>query len=436
MEGDDRVEIELTPVDPGRSKPDRVPPREDESDAATTAGSAAPSRAASTAGYSLRAVITIACVGTGALGLGWTLGRSTGDDSADVAVTSETAADPPETLAPDSGPTLPPVESTVATTVRRTTTTLPPIESRTIDVDPALLGADFEIVGIDQSGNLIRLDLADGDLETRRDLGRRTGGPGMMWAGDAWVVLPDWSNGTTTLVEDGADPVRLDIGHPWQYLASETPGEFWIVDGQLPGGIAASAQRVDRYGDAIGEPVELAQRPVLADPTGGLVVVAAGRTYRVDHAGATKIADGTVLALDAAGIVARTCDDHLECEYVLVDRTTATSRPLPIDASIDYQVDLWPGSDMTRIAPDGHTIAVTWFDPATGAALDLIDLRTGEVTELTRAGDVMVHWSPDGRFAVYTESGVPMAHELVTGESFVISEGLPRLDGLAIRAAS
>jgi hypothetical protein len=438
MEGGEPVEIELTPTEPRPPKTHRVE-RTTLDDTSSDTSSDPPVEARAerwTDGYSRRAVITIACVGIGALGLGWVLGSSRSSDPGGDAATIESTRPSPDRSPAISGETLAPVEPIVTTTdaAPRTTTTVAPIESETIQVDAILADAAYELVGLDWWGNLIRLDLASGDLETRHDLGTEgAGGPSVLWAGDGWAIVPDWNTGSATLVEPGSGPARLDIGPPWQIFAAETPGEFWTLDQNLRVGAPGTAQRVDRHGDPIGDPVSLSEIPLYSDPAGGLVVQANGTAYRVDGDQISKIVDGMLLALDDRRAVARTCDDQLQCGFVVIDRDTGVSTPLPVDPNIRPSTGYRWSTDVWRIAPDGHTMALTWTDPAVGESLGLVDLDTGDLTTLSEYSDGVLQWTPDARFALFLEAGLPMAHEIATGESFVISDDLPRLNAVAVR---
>jgi hypothetical protein len=436
VEGDEPVEIQLTPTDPRRSPPTpptSTPARPDGDERGPRSGADE-----NADGGRRRTVLAVVAVGLAALGLGWMLGRATSDDG-DAGTVADTTTPRPERSAAGVGVTLPPVEDLPPTTAEptlRTTTTTVAVDSMTIEVEPRLADAPYELVGLGRSGELIELDLDEGDLTVRRDIGTTASdGPSVVWAGTGWAVVPDWNRGSTWLVEDGERPRPLALGPPWQIFEADVPGEFWILDDDLRVGAPGNAQRVDRRGEPLDAPVQLSEIPLFSDPTGGLVVQATGTVYRVDADGVTRIVDGNLLALDERRAVARTCDDQLHCGYVVVDRTTGESSDLPIDDSFRYFARYWPTIDATRIAPDGHTMAVTWSDPVTGEALGLIDLDTGDLTPLSRTSDGTLRWTPDARFALYLDAGLPMAHDIEAGESFVIADDLPRLNALAIRPA-
>jgi hypothetical protein len=158
--------------------------------------------------------------------------------------------------------------------------------------------------------------------------------------------------------------------------------------------------------------------------------------YRIDRDDTAKIADGHLLAFDDRRAIARTCDDRSGCGYVSVDRTTGTVTDVPIDTGTRYLPNFWAGTDATRIAPDGRTIAVAWSEPGSGGTLGVIDLVSGELTVVSEVNEGLVRWTPDARFVIYLEAGMPMAHEIESGESFVISDDLPRLNAIAVRAPS
>jgi hypothetical protein len=219
-------------------------------------------------------------------------------------------------------------------------------------------------------------------------------------------------------------------------MESATSGEFWKFEQSPMIGTVGVAQLVDRHGQSVGAPIELSAPPLFSDPGGGIIVEASGGSYTVNGDGASKVVDGTLLALDGERAVARTCDDQLRCGYVVVDRATGLSTPLQTDLPGRYVQPYWPVSDATRIAPDGHTIAILWFDESERQVLGLLDLEHGTTTVVSDASDGTVRWSPDGRFAFYLEIGLPMAHEIATGDSFLVAGDLGRLNSLAVRPRS
>ena len=445
MEGDDRVEIELTPNDPrSRGRADQQTAIHSTDRSRSSVGNdvvrwvAAPSH---------RTALVAVAVGVGALTLGWIAGRATNDGSEGTSAGPATSdsVSPPPSDAESTDPTLPAVDPTTTVRPSTTTTTVAPFETSVIDVDPAFAAAPYELVGVDTTGKLVVLELATGEMTVRRDLGfLRDAGP-TLWSDAGWTLLPNWNTGNVVLVADseeplvadGSEPLGTDLGLAWQLLESETPGSFWVVDDRVASGQAGTARLVDVFGERTTTQIELTEQPVFADPLGGLVVTSAGSTYRVDTDGVTKIADGSVVALDTERAFARVCDDELTCKYVVVDRATGEVTETPFDPTVRYMSNMWPITDSTRIAPDGHTVAAWWLDPVGQShVLGLLDLESGHVTELSSIGCCGIWWSPDGRFAFYLDAGLPMAHELSTGESFVIAEGLPRLSGLDIRPVS
>ena len=433
------VEIELTPTGPrGHANAPAPTTSADDLPERPTPGRSPADRTV----FSRRVIVALAGVGVIAFVAGWLVGRSAGSGDAER---SPVATDRAMEITPSI------IVGTVPapTADRRSATAVSRTESTVIDVDQRFDEATYDVVGITRSGDLVEVDLAEGELATRSDVGTSgMGGPSALWAGDGWVVVPDWNTETSLLIEDGEAPVRLPIGPPWQVFPSETPGEFWVLDQNLRQGLAGDAQRVDRHAEPIGVPVSLDEAPLYSDPTGGLVVQVTEAAYRVDGNQATKIVDGHLMALDEQRAIARTCskravalDGHTlfersPCAYISVDRTTGAITTLPIDANYSYLPNYWSGTDATRIAPDGRTIAVAWSEPAAGGTLGVIDLDSGELTILSDVNEGLVRWTPDARFALYLEAGVPMAHELETGESFVISDDLPRLNAIALRPAS
>lgn len=446
---DDRIEIELTPTE-RPAEPRRQSPLESAPEPAAN-DDLEPDRERTTLPNAQVAALVVA-VGLGALALGWALRGDDDGASADARSPSTVDADDAnDTDADDSDDTagstelpavetLPPAEiESPATPPRRTTTTLPAAETTTIEVAPEVAQLPVELVGTEGDGTLVTLDLPSGAMVQRPDTGINgsTGGPPRIAAGPGWVLLPDWNQDRSVLIEDGADPVAVDLGPPWLLVEAATTGQFWRIDDQALSGRPRDAELIDRFGEPVGDPLPIDSASILADPAGGVVVTTTGGTYSVTTDGATRIVDGDVLAIGADRALARHCDEQLACRHVVVDRSTGDMRPIEIDADFGRADNYYfGGGDVRTIGPDGRTAAVAWITSTGTPMVSLVDLETGTVTDLSNFSETVLRWSPDGRFAFYLEVGLPMAHDLATGESYVIADDLPRLDRLALRPST
>jgi hypothetical protein len=90
------------------------------------------------------------------------------------------------------------------------------------------------------------------------------------------------------------------------------------------------------------------------------------------------------------------------------------------------------------VSPDGQLAAVLGLEQSGPESfrqrLALLDLGTGDLTELTESFDSpAVWWSPDSRFAFYLSNQELSAHDTTTGETIAVSDDLGRLTTFAIR---
>jgi hypothetical protein len=431
------IEIELTSNEAARER--RSPRRHDVPGTPATPGpDDGPERppAGVLATERGRLLLTTMVVGVVALVLGWTVGRSAGPD---VDVTRESVP-VTTTVTPTTelrGERLPAVESEPESPPR-TTTTLPEIEVDRMVVDPRLAGLAIELVGADRSGNLLELDLATSELRTRR-MRRTQMEPLSLVVGVDWVVMPRPEISDVDVIFGDGEPIRTDLGEPWQLLWVPGTDRFWRGEGTGPFG-PSGYEEVDVHGELTGAQIDTAGAwwIVAADPNGGLMTVQAGRTYVIDERGARLIADGELMALDASFVVYQACDDALVCSMYVADRTTGAISAVPNVESIESRIEpfyYWGGQRSNAISPDGRWCVVTWQGPRSMSS-GLLDLESGELRELgsTDYPPPRVAWSPDGRFAFFPgQTGRLSAYDVERNEIVIVSEGMPAWTDVSVR---
>lgn len=188
-------------------------------------------------------------------------------------------------------------------------------------------------------------------------------------------------------------------------------------------------ERIDLRGEPLGPVVEMPWRSwaIADDPTGGLVTVYNGNIYRVDQDGATQLAAGELVGLSRDIVVARRCDEVLQCRFEIVDRATGETRAVPHDPALGdgvgvEPVSTWGPERSSPMSPDGSAVVVVGsFDSA--SELGIVDLATGAYAAVSTGGlGGSFVWSPDSRFLFHLENGVITAYDRETGESFAVLE--------------
>ncbi len=404
-----------------------------------------------------RLLITATIVGVVALLLGWVVGRSGASD--DVATTSDIGTEAPTvTTAPIrapllSGEALPtPEPAPTSSGPRRTTTTttLSPPTLETVELDPRLAGIELSLVGVEQ-GDFVELDLATQTL-ARRDLGRVGPELASMIVGDDWVVLSNQS-GTTSLFREDGRSERVDLGDAWQLLWQPGTDRFWrpaSADGWRPQSVY---DEIDLTGASTGTRLELPANtwPSQVDPSGGLIVVAVGKTYSVKKSSTEFIGTGELLGLSTDFAVVRDCDEQLRCGLFVIDRTTGSVREVGDDQGDQEIVSSlwgWGGAAGSSISPDGTSCVVVVIDDV-GPVMGLLDLSTGAFVPLGQGvnnpyvNNPSVVWSSDGRFVFFLQGyngiNVPglWAYDRQTDEAFaVMTKPASEWSALSVRPTS
>jgi hypothetical protein len=188
-----------------------------------------------------------------------------------------------------------------------------------------------------------------------------------------------------------------------------------------------------------GQAIELPTAPLLADPAGGLVVQVPGGVFQVVPDQATRITPGRLVALGPDRALTNECDEQLVCDYGVVDRSTGTRVPLPLDPALGEQPYLettWTATSGSAFSADGRAVAFEWIDPARGFGrwFVVLDLETGAFVEVGRSQEAVPYaWAPDGRVLLYVYGGRLMALDLDTGVANSIVSDLVAVETFALR---
>ena len=387
------------------------------------------------------AVVAVAAVL--ALVLGWVIGRATAGESDVVADDVPDATDVTTTTLATADATLPivgeeidgadfdepaakePVEAdgTVAGPV--TTEVVGPI-TEPIEIDERLAGVPVRLVGVELGGHLVEVDLASGTLTDFR-VNR------LVSDGNPLVIGPDWvattSNGGVRLIRSDGTDTTVDVGGDyWRLLQVPDTELFWrssLGDWSTPGG---TLDLVDLEGEPVGPTIELPLNawPYLVDPaSGGVVILAAGRSYAVTPDSVEQIATGEIIGMNDEVVVTYDCDAVLVCSLYRTDRATGEAVAIPPDPGLDepYQwgsMAGWGGAATGTLSPDGGWVAVigsSWRASVAG----IVDLETGRFVELTQlSAPPTVAWSPDSRWAFTLDDQVVTAYDAITGDRFPV----------------
>lgn len=311
-----------------------------------------------------------------------------------------------------------------------------PAEVATITVDPAAARLPIEIVGRGVGGSLVRLDVATGEVTTQPV--DPPAGPPVVLAADGWSAIPAWDgqDGWTVVADDGAVSIveMPGVVLEWRHAS---PGLFWAFG--TDGGDRRAIE-IDISGAATGPVVSLPGTPLFADPTGaGMVVTAPGGTYVAGRSTNTRITTGQLLALGRSRALAYECDDALQCAHVVIERATGTRRPIelafPPGTTIEA-VAAWTTAQPFNADEDAALVLV--FDERTGVPPQggIIDLETGEFTEVTGRGDsAVMRWAPDSRSVLWLDRGRLRLFDRVTGESVDVAPELGLMTAFTTRAA-
>ncbi len=440
VESREPVEIELTPTEPRRE-----PGGEERGGRRSATGGAAPvpspRRPSPLSTERGRLLAVAGCVGLLASMIGWAAGRGSAPDGA-AAIPSTTRApatsvsgmplpEPDDTRPPTTGPR-PTARRTTTTTT--TTTASPSPVVRSVEVHEALAGVPMTIVAANATGEYFELDLGVGSLTTTRLVPMF--GSLQLRAGPDWVlILSQEGVGQAWLLEDGGEPVRVDVGSTWDTYWVQGSPVLWrtVFD---PSSAQPIVEAIGPDGVPTGERIVLPAPfafPQAVDPRGGVIVDLAGGSYRVTGDGVELLTTGQIFGLSTELLVTYECDAVAACGFRRVDRATGESSALElVDAG--EVMPYW--SDWT-LSPDQSRMLVRLVSRVDSGYEEkghgLLDLNDGTITPLATGYPPSVAWTPDGRYAIY------MSYELtaldrVTGESFpVVAESLPRVDAFAVR---
>ncbi len=460
----ERIEIELTPHAPTRrraraaiavERDDRAAPfsgRDDEpADVDATDGIDDPAddraqRASSWLGTDHGRLVVTAIV-TGVVGvlLGWMLGRD-GDSEPGRSVADDapvtTKADPRPSQGPfASAETLPETDLEPPTTRPvRPTTTIAEIVAESIDIDERVVGQQVRLVGLRFDNRLVELDLAGVSMSQRSIPASSGFDPGLIVAGDDWVLLPQNDGSRMRLLRDDGSESELNAGDQWSVVPVPGADELWRTRTQSGFTDGLSYERIDLDGQPLGQPISMPWRSwaVAADPLGGLVTTVNGKVYRVDESGATQLAVGELVGISSNVVVVSECDEELRCGLQVIDRATGDVRAVPVDPTGRLGGDVeslltWGRHRSSVMSPGDDAVAVV-APRFNGFGLGLVDLETGAFTPMGQnAGYESVVWSPDGRFVFHLDGGRVSALERSTGIVFPVADGMLTWTGLTSR---
>lgn len=431
------VEIELTPVEPrGERRELRLPNAEPAESSGPGRGT--PSRLTERG----RLLAVAGCVGLLALMIGWAAGRASVPEPMGVPTTT---VPPPRSV---SGSPLPEPDDADEQTVDRprptvprttTTSTLPDwSEATPIEIHEAVAGLPMSIVATNSTGDYLDIDFATGTV--RRRIIRPMFGGVEVRAGPGWVLLMAQDGDSMGwLLEDGAEPVQVDIGSIWDTYWSPGSPVLWrlVIDSDAAGEIL---EAVGPDGQPAGERIVLPglAYPQIADPLGGVVVDMPGGLYRFTVEGAQLLTTGLLFGLSSELMIAYECDADGACDLHRVDRASGES----VTIDVADPAEILPAWSRWTVSPDGSQmlVHVVSIEPRSGGGygeerLATLDLGDGSITPLTRPYAQSVDWSPDGRFVFYVR-GQLMALDRTTGETFPVFDQDPRrIDTFAVRSA-
>jgi hypothetical protein len=359
----DRIEIELTPVEPRAS---RAPPQPVPHDGPPTDLPDPVARHSS----SRSLLLTGAAVSIGSLAIGWMMGGGASDDDPATApnttaaatattTTATTATD--RTNATTESPVSAPSTGTGTGTATATATapsapsapsarSAPALRSDTdgrsaaatvawasipsgtpieLALPNELLGLPYEIAAVDGSGAAFRIDLASATV--RRYPGRIGQPSALAFANDGQLLRYNrWDSSGRTLVALDGTTTLLSVPGSGQ-VGIDGTGTLWSID--FEGSPFGDARRFDQYGNPIGEPFPMpTSGGIMFDPAGGLIVIDASGAYELaDDGTAERLAAGDIIAIGAATAIVRECDADLLCSSFVVDRASGGRRPIALD---------------------------------------------------------------------------------------------------------
>ncbi len=449
----ERIEVELTPHAPTRGRVRASPPaaiapveRPPIGDGTVSCDSdRAPGHVSWFASDRGRLVVTATVVGVVGVLFGWMLGRTSGaepDETVAEDATATSAADSRPSTGPfASADTLPEADiEPPRTTAPRTTTTLAETVVSPIELDQRISGLPVRLVGLRSDNRLVEIDLTVGTLSERRVPAISGFEPGLVVAGDDWILLPQIDGSRMRLLRDDGTESELSVGDQWAVVVVPERDELWRTGMQQGFGDTLTYERVDLLGEPLGTPIEMPWRSwaVAADPSGGLVTTVNGKVYRIDETGVEQLALGELIGLSTNVVIVRQCDETMQCGLQVVDRATGEIRDVPGDPTETRGSDVesllnWGRSHNSVVAPDDTAVVVVAPGPNT-IGLGLVDLGSGRFTPMAEyAGSGTVAWSPDGRFVFYLDGGIVSALDRWNGDTFTVASNPLTWTGLTSR---
>lgn|GEM_PF-1760657 len=295
-----------------------------------------------------------------------------------------------------------------------------------------------------RSGGLLHtLSLPSGEVRTV-DLGASNTGSGSPLAIGPDATLVDSSQNTIIVVPRVGVPISVDISE-FGSLGSYTRSVSTRADGTTvfdvsfftnSGGINASA-RIDSSGNLeVIDPDEADDFGrfgySLSSAPGQRLVTEAGGVYTLaDDGTATRVSTGQAFAADGSGLLARECDDAMQCGFVLIDLASGERRPLGRDDSFDID-----GYDV-ELAPD-HTAVAYTESSATSQNRVILDFELGAVA--SAEGTVSFRpsssaWAGDssGVFAIAIDGSALIFVDRASGKVVEFGSEFGRVTSIGVR---
>jgi hypothetical protein len=378
----DRIEIELTPVEPRAS---RAPPRHVPHDVVPT------ERVEPVAPHSpsLSLLLTGAAVSIGSLAIGWMMGGGASNDEPATAPSTTAAAtatttsgstvtdrtstttnspvSPASSVPAETAPAAPAIRSDVDGRSAAATVAWASIPSGTpieLALPNELQGLPYEIAAVDGSGAAFRIDLASATV--RRYPGRIGQPSALAFANDGQLLRYNrWDSSGRTLVALDGTTTLLPLPGSGQ-VGIDGAGTLWSID--FEGSPFGDARQFDQYGNPIGEPFPMpTSGGIMFDPAGGLIVIDASGAYELDDDGAAqRFADGDIIAIGAATAIVRECDVDLSCSSFVVDRSSGGRRPISLDEIVAAGP---PPTDAVGVTTSAILPPYGWFSQGAAATI-------------------------------------------------------------------
>ena len=385
----------------------------------------------------------------------WAIGRSGSEPTPDAVVSqvSTTARTAAPTTPPPPVSTLPqlePVTTAPVATSGPVTTIAAGWTSRTRDyVDSRVQDLGTRIIAV-RPGELLEFDTSSNELATtymRTDFRQAP----YLDAGEDWILVRHTDTAQTQLFRGRDDPVRIEAGEPWSTYRQPGTDRFWMGDplppltgtlveigetvevgGGVPTVVDAPQQRrfteIDHEGNVTGASLETSSHHSVlgSDPAGGIVVAAPGGAYHLGVEGSARLTAGGLIALSAATVLALDCGDALTtCGLIVIDRATGESTPLvPVmpdsivsaDSMYVYGRATLYGS--MPLSPDDRYAPIVVS--GSRQSFGVIDLTTGEYTDLSGTPQSALWWTPDSRAVMYLSGRRLLMYDFDAREAFEI----------------